>query len=54
MDKANSPHVGPGPMGGMSSVVAILRDPNPYLGEFRKKKNCGKLQKARSTSVTKD
>ena len=53
MDKANSPHVGPGPMGGMSSVVAILRDPNPYLGEFRKK-TAGKLRKARSTSVTKD
>ena len=36
-DKANCPHVGPGPMGDMLSVGAFLRDPSPYLREFRRK-----------------
>ena len=35
--KANCPLVGPGPIGGMPSVGGLLRDPSPYLREFRKK-----------------
>ena len=31
-DKANCPHVRPGPIGGV-----FLRDPSPYLREFRRK-----------------
>ena len=49
--KANCPLVGPGPIGGMPSVGGFLRDPSPYLHEFRE--NYGKLQTARSTSTTK-
>ena len=37
--KAKSSLVGLGTIGGMSSIGAFLKDPNPYLSEFRKKKN---------------
>ena len=33
--KANYPHVMPGPIGRVPSVRVFLRDPNPYLCEFR-------------------
>ena len=36
-DKANCPHVGAEPMGGMPSVEVFLKDPSPYLREFRRK-----------------
>ena len=45
-------HEGPRPMGGMPSVGVFLRDPSPYLREFRRIH--GKLRTARSTSVTED
>ena len=51
-DVANRPHVGPGSVSGVPSVVVFLRDPSPYLCEFRRKH--GKIRTARSTSVTKD
>ena len=35
-DKANCPHVGPGPKGGMPSVGIFLRDPKPHLREIQK------------------
>ena len=35
--KANCPLVGPGPIGGMPSVVVFLRDPSSYFLEFRGK-----------------
>ena len=37
--KANCPLVGPGPFGGVPSVGGgvFLRDPSPYLREFRRK-----------------
>ena len=35
--KANCLLVEPGPIGGVSSVVGFLRDPSPYLREFRRK-----------------
>ena len=35
--KSNCPLVGPGTIGGMPSVEIYLRDPNPYLREFRRK-----------------
>ena len=36
-DKANCPHVEPWPMGGVPSVGVFVRDPYPYLPEFRRK-----------------
>ena len=35
--KANCRLVGPRPIGGLLSVGVFLRDPNPYLREFRRK-----------------
>ena len=36
--KGNCPHVGPGPAGGeCPSTGVFLRDPSPYLREFRRK-----------------
>ena len=35
--KANCPLVGPVSIGGMPSVGIFLRDPSPYLSEFRRK-----------------
>ena len=35
--KVNYPHVGPGSVGGVSSLGVFLRDPSPYLREFRRK-----------------
>ena len=35
--KANCLLVGPGIIGGMPSVGVFLRDPSPYLREFRRK-----------------
>ena len=35
--KANCPIVGLGPVGKVPSVGIFLRDPSPYLREFRKK-----------------
>ena len=34
--KANCPLVGPGPVGEVSSVGVFLRDPSPYVREFRR------------------
>ena len=36
--KANCLLVGPGPLGDVQSLGIFLRDPSPYLREFRKKK----------------
>ena len=36
-DKADCLKKGPRPIGGMPSVGVFLRDPSPYLHEFRKK-----------------
>ena len=33
--KANYLHVGSGPAGGVPSMGVFLRDPSPYLSEFR-------------------
>ena len=49
--ESNCPLVGPGTIDGMPSVGVFLRDPSPYLREFRK--NHGKLRTARSTIVIK-
>ena len=35
--ESNCPLVGPGTIGGVLSVGVFLRDPSPYLGEFRRK-----------------
>ena len=35
--KGNWPLMKPGPIGGMPSVGDFLRDPSPYLSEFRRK-----------------
>ena len=35
--KANSPHMGPEPTGGVPSVEVFQREPNPYLREFQRK-----------------
>ena len=35
--KANCPLMGPGPIGGVPSVGVFIRDPRPYLREFRRK-----------------
>ena len=35
--KAKYPPEGPGPIGGMPSVRVFLRDPRPYLRDFRRK-----------------
>ena len=35
--KSNCPLVGPGTIGGMPSVGVFLKDPSPYLREFRRK-----------------
>ena len=37
INNANSPHLGPLPIGGMLSVEVFLRDPSPYLREFWRK-----------------
>ena len=36
-DKADCLKKGPRPIGGMPSVGVFLRDPSPYLREFRRK-----------------
>ena len=36
-DEANCPLVRPGPVGGVPSGEDFLRDPSPYLDEFRRK-----------------
>ena len=36
-DKANCLKIGPRLIGGMPSVGVFLRDPSPYLREFRRK-----------------
>ena len=35
--KANCPFVGPKPVRGMPSMGVFIRDPSPYLPEFRRK-----------------
>ena len=35
--ESNCPLVGPGTIGGVSSEAVFLKDPSPYLSEFRRK-----------------
>ena len=50
--ESNCPLVGPGSIGGLPSVGVFLRDPSPYLAEFRRKPR--KNRTARSRSGTGD
>ena len=43
--ESSFPLVGPGIIGGMASVRVFLRDPNPYLSEFRRKSRKGRQSK---------
>ena len=51
--KANSPHMGSGSAVGVPSLGIFLRDPSPYLCEFRRKPRIAPNM-SRSTSATGD
>ena len=44
--------MGPGPIGGVPSVGVFLRDPSPYLREFRRKPRLGRQVRPRFEPVT--